>query len=296
MEIEDKEARISISLNNTLNSFFKYDGCIANDIDGCYENLMRLLASDEEKNPENRDFIQEKRKIIERFYKLMKDPTVISDIKNKRILKKDFLSKYANLILGKDLRKYDMSDLYNSSLIASNKRIPSMKNIKANLRRDNRVTHRFTDNNGNNFSITKIGELNYQEFTGLDTGISIYEIEQSSKGDETLAKRIIYSNINIQQMDDEEYRNLVLHELLGTDNLDKSNCGGYVGEILRRPRKNEQDTLFSESRNSSEYTYRLTDKYVLSFDATAVTASMDMPVNTLQTSIQEKTNEDNRVL
>ena len=48
MEIEDKEARISISLNNTLNSFFKYDGCIANDIDSCYENLMRLLASDEE--------------------------------------------------------------------------------------------------------------------------------------------------------------------------------------------------------------------------------------------------------
>ena len=89
----------------------------------------------------------------------------------------------------------------------------------------------------------------------------------------------------------EELRHAIIEDLLDKDNIDRANCGGYVGEVCKQSRTDENDVIHSEKITSTGYTYRLTDNYVLVYDDTEVSAAINMPTSKIKLGQHEDKEE-----
>ena len=159
------------------------------------------------------------------------------------------------------------------------------------------MPHIYENDEGRKFIITAQGLLMYEEWNGIDSYVDMYRIQQEIEpGTDQYWDDIVYTNILINEMSDEHYKELVLNELLDRDNIKGAKCGGYIGEIVKQKAVDEDDTIHSERRSRNAYLYRIDDEYVLKYDATDVTASMNMPVPRIQLSVQNQSNhkEDKR--
>lgn len=91
-------------------------------------------------------------------------------------------------------------------------------------------------------------------------------------------------------MDNPEYRDAVLSELLGENNISLSNAGGYIGMISRQNNKlarREQETV------AGVYTFRINDKYCIEYDSEDLSAVM-LYQSELQKQNKEKREEESR--
>ena len=108
-----------------------------------------------------------------------------------------------------------MSDLYNATLVFKDKK--SGVNTEKVVLKQSNSSYEFTDVNGTKINIIKQGELRYKEWNGLNTYLSIYRVQMTDKNNKEVYNDFVYSNININQLDDEEYRKLVFSNLLNKD-------------------------------------------------------------------------------
>lgn len=93
--------------------------------------------------------------------------------------------------------------------------------------------------------IEKIGTLNYKQLTACMDYITKYKITKDDGEYE------VYSTILAEDMKiDKQYRKAVLDVLLSKNNIELSNCSGYVGTI-------------SDKTENSDNSYRIDDKYFL---------------------------------
>ena len=178
-----------------------------------------------------------------------------------------------NVIIVATRSKYDMTDLYNSSLIAKDKNKNFKKAVKLKVQKEN-LEHIFRSDDGKVFAITCLGELEYIEWNNINSFLTFYNVRDMNAGEEYK----VYSNIDIQKMHDEEYKKIVLNELLDENNIKKSKCGGYIGEICYEPIKISEKSSTKENQDSARYTYRVNDKYVLQYRAEDVSAAMSLPI------------------
>ena len=222
--------------------------------------------------------------IINDFNEMFKDQKVLEDFKNGIINKKDLLNRIlaknekAKNIGDNSRKKYDMSDLYNSTLIFKDKK--SGANVEKIVINSSTSSYESIDQNGRKIGIKKYGELRYKEWNGVDAYLSIYKIQITDWNNEEVYNDFVYSNININKLDDEEYRKLVFSDLLNKDNIQNSNCGGYIGEIVKS--KEDECDRIKEEQTSDGYEYRINENYVLQYDSTAASAAMNMPVTSLK--------------
>ena len=212
--------------------------------------------------------------ILNQIDDLFRDPKVKNEILNNNMKISEFITKYSEQILGNNKRQYDMSNLFNAAYIKStnNDKCENGKKIKYIPTKGN--AYEFSDNNGNEFCIEEIGNLYMQKWNREQSHIEKYKITRKENGKEIKTEEI-YTNINISGLDDEKYKEAIITELFSRKNIDLSNAGGYVGEVVETPEELKKESCGAEKViGGSMYFYKINDKYSLMYDAADLSAVM----------------------
>lgn len=217
--------------------------------------------------------------IIQRFHNLMSDPEVRSQIVSKGVTKKtktDFINTYSEILFSDHRRNYDMSELFDDKNIQTVRQGEvgiDGKRIVYQPRTG--LVNSYQDHDGGEVSIQQVGELDYvnANLGMIRDSLTHYKVSKRLE-DTTVYEEEVFSNIKIIEMQDEGYREAVLQELLGRDNREFSNAGGYVGEIVKIPVGHENIKIDSEVMISGEYYYRINDRYMIKYVPAAVTAAV----------------------
>lgn len=261
-------------LNMILNMYWgNINSRKAPDIEGKYFESLKLLNFLKARGMENQDRYDKLTLVINNIHTLFKNPKIIEMIQSKSISKGDFFRKYQEELFGDHKRKYSMADLYNQGLIARESGNHESKKISYK-EFTSKTENEYRDSEGNIIRITPLGDLTFEEFNGVRSFVTKYRVQREFEKN-YFVDDIVFSSIDINRMDDEEYRQSVLEELLSENNIKLSGCEGYIGEIIKDVKQDEDDLSFSEKRSSDGYRYRLNNNYSLSYDAATVSAVID---------------------
>lgn len=232
-------------------------------------SLVREIEKVQKNKSFEEDMYREKENTLEKLYRLLESPEIINEIRSKSISQELFFIKYAEDILGKNKRSYDMSDLYNSDLIVGlTKKKVGYKTFPST------TEYEFKDLKGRIIRITPKGELAYESITGVRSSLVKYRIQRET-GEGKFSEFIVFSEIAINMMQDDAYREAILNELLSANNIALSNCRGYIGKIENRAGEDKQDMDCTEKRDLHSYSYRVNGKNVLVFNSEDVSAVID---------------------
>lgn len=238
--------------------------------------VNRMLDNQINLEPDKKEEYQELFSIIEKFHDMMSDSEIRKYILETGISKQDFMFQYAEELLGDDKRTYNMSSLFDPHHIMScDENQIGIGNKKIRYLTKNCQEHIFFDDKGKKITIQEIGKLYFTHWNGLQDDVSQYKILRQIDGEQDLYEAAeVFSNIRFIHMDDPQYRQAVFYELLGKNNREFSNAGGYIGEIADIPVGAEQTEIGSEGMINQDYYYRINEKYALKYDKTVATAAM----------------------
>lgn len=235
-----------------------------------YEGYKKLIENQIRSTPENEEECRELLEILEKTYRMLSDPEVADIIIKNNVTHKQFISKYGEKILGDNKRKYDMSDRFNPSLIAYQDREIDARKVK--YIPEEGIEHIYLDEEGKEVSIQEIGKLYFEEWNGVKSSVSKYRvIKQLAEGAHQTSE--VFSNIKIIEMEDPEYREAVLGELLSKNNIELSKTGGYVGEITDVP-TSERLKVGGEKIIAGDYFYRVNPQYMITYHSEEIAAAM----------------------
>lgn len=233
-----------------------------------YNQMLKEL--DKQINPYNQMETVEKKRILKEWYRSVKSDEFRAGLKgqNHRKIALDF----ADEMLGIPKRKYDMSDMFNPGLIASkklsnglNKKLVDVKILKEDDRR--RIPY-VTESE--DYIIEEIGELVYIDGINLVDNLKQYSIIMPDGCGRKTERKIFTNEIDFNALETEkDYSEAFFNELLSFNNMDKSNAGGYIGELVH---SNGLKPTEEKIDNGGFYTYGV-NKYAISYDAMAVTAA-----------------------
>lgn len=229
-----------------------------------------LVALEKQITPFNQMEVAEKKRILKEWYRSVKSDEFRAGLKgqNNRKIALDF----ADEMLDIPKRKYDMSDMFNSGLIASkkltngvNKKLVDVKRLNENDRRRIPYVTEYGD-----YIIEETGELVYIDGINLIDGIKQYSITMPNGVNGKIERKIFTNKIDFDALETEkDYSEAFFTELLSANNMDKSNSGGYIGELVK---SNGLKPGVEKIDEGGFYTYGI-NKYAISYDAMAVTAA-----------------------
>lgn len=238
-------------------------------IDNIYYGYKTLLENQLKVSMERSEEIKDFYAILDRVYKMFSDPETRKLIVNSGLGKDELMEKYAYRILEAQKKEDDVTKLFNEDLIETVK-TGSKKNIHYKSNESKTLTYEFTGDDGKVITIRNVGELYYKTAFGIMKSINKYIINRQSENSAEMSEEV-FSNILIVCMHDPDYRNAVLSGLLGEENIARSKSNGYLGTISK------QKNLLKIGEGELEecvYTYKLTDKYSIEYDAEDMTAVM----------------------
>lgn len=229
-----------------------------------------LAALEKQITPYNQMDVTEKKRILKEWYRSVKSDEFRAGLKgqNNRKIALDF----ADEMLDIPKRKYDMSDMFNPGLIASkklsngvNKKLVDVKKLNENDRRRIPYVTEYGD-----YIIEETGELVYIDGINLIDGIKQYSITMPNGVNGKIERKIFTNKIDFEALETEkDYSEAFFTELLSANNMDKSNSGGYIGELVK---SNGLKPGVEKIDEGGFYTYGI-NKYAISYDAMAVTAA-----------------------
>ena len=292
--MEDEINKLLIFLVNTY--FSRINNLDNNKISQLKAAFHSFVDNTENKEPHNAELCNKKRLVIDSFFEFMKKPEIIEKIKTYGIDKRRFIEKYGREILGDTFekksddakRKYSMNDLYLPNLIASDKFSNAKKEIFIPAKKN--IEYEYIDKSGKIVKITLLGSLHFEEWNGVQSSINKYRIQRQT-GENEFSDNQVYTTIIIPKMEDVDYREAVIEELLSNENIELSNCGGYIGKIENSNQAGEKG---EEIQDNSGYSYRINNKYILYFDATEVAAAINFPVTNMSLTINLKQKDNQK--
>ena len=286
-EIEEMMKNVEATLRLIVKAYFSRakelnDSNITSIYDGLKERVASMQrnyqielekAKAEGRTIPNKDYFYTRlNNVLDNFIALIRDKKVLEEIKSKRISEGNFIEKYKNILMKDEKRDYDMSEMFNPSLIAQKSQFSMMKALSYRPTEKSQGAY-FEDRDGRIVTIMFLGTLKFKTWNGEQDSISKYKIQKANKNSEILLSEDVYSNISIFNMDDVQYRDAVLEELLSDDNILLSNCNGYIGEIELDPKEKEPEGQQLET--STRFKYRIDNKYIISYNSTPLTAVIE---------------------
>lgn len=279
------------------------------DITETYEYFINKLSTDEKRKPENLRVYQERRKIIEHCRDLFKDISIkkcvdaeiatfraeINSTEGKKPTDsqtaKRLLQVFSEKFWGIDKRTYDMSRLATKRMLSTVKNADgnvskvvayvSFEDLQKKRPKENndkqtsddekkkeppQIT--LHDKHGNSICIQFMGCLAYKTLSSNEY-IYKHHITKNINGVETSDD--VFSNIDIFALQyNKELRDVVVSELLSTNNIERSNADGYIGEISEQ--KSPSLEPGDEKIDYQFYTYQITPKYALVYDGERIEA------------------------
>lgn len=297
------------------------------DITETFEYFISKLSDDEKHKPENLRVHQERRKIIEHCRDLFKDVSMrkivdaeiaafraeINSTEGKNPtdsqIAKRLLQVFSEKFWGLDKRTYDMSRLATKGMLSTVKNddgnvskvvaYASFEDLQKKRHKDDdkkkeppQIT--LHDKHGNSIRIQFMGCLAYKT---LSSNEYIYKHQITKIIDGVETSDDVFSNIDIFALQyNKELRDVVVSELLSTNNIERSNADGYIGEI------SEQKTPFLEPGDEKTdyqfYTYQISPRYALVYDGERIEAirayKQQEAIKNEQAKATEQPNEDGR--
>lgn len=250
--------------------------------DGSCEKLYKWLVSkvtkEIEEDPSKAEDYSKILEMFDRFYKVVTDEKVRNKVRSEIILDKEFTRLYGNRILGEFKRKYDMSHKYLEGSIAKKQGLYGK--TKSDIDFDDNIgeIYPFNNDDGEFINIQQTGELTYTNAFGVEGNkIMRYKV-RIPNGNDKFKEYVVFSDIDLDKMKlDDEYREAVLGELVNENNLEFSNCRGYIGSI-KESRNNLVQMQPGEQREESiygDYEYQVTRNYELIYTSEEVSAVME---------------------
>ena len=284
--INDEEHRL---LNFLVQVYFNRITSSKEDTTSAIYSFLSGLANSKR---EEYTVSKHKKAIIDSFFEIVGQPEVNDAIRTRKLTKEEFIEKYQEKILGDNKRKYSMNDLYSDGLVEKDTAKPySKKTIFIPARE--KIEHSFSDESNEKVKITFLGTLYFKEWNGTRASINKYKIQRKNKEND-FPEEDVYTDIIMPKMEEPEYRKAVFNELLSYNNIKLSNCGGYIGKIEQAPRNVMDNSESREVQDSYGYSYRISDKYILHYDATELTAAINFQENnvSLETRKDKKSKEN----
>ena len=245
----------------------------ASKLDKLRKQFKEMISMEESKYQGEKEKYDNLRNIVDSFFNYITDDRVVAQVKSGKLSKKNLETNFLADIMSVPKRKFDMKDLYRSDLIAYEEKNSNTKNVKMSFK-SNGQEHIYTDTNGKHYKLTDIGSILYEEWGGIKSDLSIYQLEKEKSNGE-VSKDLICTRIIISEMGNPKYRKAVLEELFSEENIHKSNAGIYIGQIQKRKQSSDKDLPHTETQTTNEYTYRIDDEYVLEYDATELSAVVE---------------------
>lgn len=259
-----------------------------NKIEEFYSSMVHFLNITFQKNEISRDLYNEMLTVIDKYYNLMKNPEILEMIKKDNITKEDFITQIREEVLSDNKRNYSMRDLYNREQFIKNGF--ALNNIKYEYKPEKE--QEYMSRAGNRIRIRKIGEISFIHANNLieNGGIYKYRIQKESPKNR-FSEYTVYTKISTFNMNFSEYKDAVLEELLSTRNIVLSNAEGYIGEIVFKP-KQENEPM--ETKSTYGYSYRVNDSCILNYDAADLTAIVSYvnEVNKIMSCSKENKGEE----
>ena len=297
-EIEQDMKNVEATLRLIVKTYFSRAKELKEDnLTGIYDGLKERITSMQKKYEEeskkakiagyetaNKDYFYTRlNNVLDNFMSLIQDKKVLEEIKKHKISEKDFIEKYKSILMKGEKRDYDMSKLFNPSLIADRSQFGTMKALSYRPIEKEQGAY-FQQQDGTIVTIMYLGTLNYKTWNGENDSINKYKIQKSDKRGKIILSSDVYSNVSIFNMADEQYKEAVLEELLSNDNILLSNCNGYIGEIELDPKEKEPEEQQLET--STRFKYRIDNKYAIAYNSTPLTAVIEYGIE--QESMRKK--------
>ena len=225
------------------------------------QTVKRMLDNQIRMQPEYANEYNKMYNIIDNFYNLMNNPEVRKKIIDTKMNKTTFISVYRTDILGGTERMYNILHLLNTDLVGE---------YKGDARKKIDHIHKNgVDNiyfyNGMQTIIRNIGLLSYDHWNSVKSTIAEYEIIRRTINKSKSYK--VFSNILISKMEEEAYRNAVLDQLLGEENINVNSLKGYIGEVVENNESNS-----GEIKQPHSYSFRVNNNLYIEYDATDLSA------------------------
>lgn len=268
------EQHYGTEISNLFDMFFNmYYSTLFSDkpnLIGKRREILYLLDRSKSTSPEKAEVYDKVEKIMDSIYQLLQKKEVVKQIKEGKIGKELFVKIYDEEILGDNKRSYYMRDLEDKKLLANsrNNSYDKMINYKDFKQRNERE---YQDKDGKLVRILPLGELDFTKDNFLSDYVYKYRVQREIEQGR-FVENIVYTDISIIDMDNEEYRAAVLDELLSQNNIALSDCEGYIGAIERSPQRAQNDELGKESQDADGYEFRVSKNYVLRYRRDALSA------------------------
>ena len=193
-----------------------------------------------------------KRKIIEMCWTIFKEKTLPPDIHKEAIRR----------ILKGENRKYDMSVIYEGDI--SQQETPFDPPFDGIFITKNKQ--------GKNITIQTIGGVKYSNAFLCEGHIIKYSITIQER--DATYQYEVFSNINLMRMqNDKKYSEAVLEQLLSRNNIEFSNAGGYIGEIVSTSYSFQKLTVGEEHTDrDGGYRFQISEDYALVYEPEPLTA------------------------
>lgn len=188
-------------------------------------------------------------------------------------LSQELTDRLSEVILGDLKRKYNMSELATKDMISTVLDSNGITRKDITYTPENKMSKAITDLFGNTISIHHIGRLDYKCDPSSDDYIHAFCISKRLNSEIIMEPRLLFSNIDINMLDNLDYRNAVANTLLSNNNIELSQADDYIGEIDPPNKKNASMADGQEKFESEFYTYKIPDSnYALVFDGTKIEA------------------------
>lgn len=230
-----------------------------------------LTALEKQKKPSNQMDITEKIRILKECYRNFKSDAFREGLKGKS--PKKIAQDFGEEMLGIFKRQYDMSSMFSPGLIGSRKlpdgKMKKMVGVKPLADNDERTIVDIEEDM--NITIQQIGELIYSDGIDIINDIKQYVITLLDKNGKTIEKTVFTNNIDLNLLsNDTNYAKAVFTELLNINNIEHSNAGGYIGEIVPSKKMIPGEERMDES---GFYSYQINTDYAITYDPIAVSAA-----------------------
>lgn len=169
----------------------------------------------------------------------------------------------------------DLKRTYNMSKLASTRVISTVQDSDGTTRKDIKyiprptISKNITGLSSEIISIQYIGDLDYKCAPSADDYISMFIVSKRVNGEILMDPRVLFSNIDMNMLNDPGYKDAVVNTLLSKNNVELSHACGYIGEI------HPQSTLEpgKEQFSSEFYTYQASTEYALVYDGVKIEAA-----------------------
>lgn len=151
-----------------------------------------------------------------------------------------------NLVVNLPKQNVDFSPLYQPELLKRIKvDLVSFQKVKYQKNpTDSTISHTFLDGD-EKVIIKRIGELQYTNFLNIRSYLHEYFVIRQDGEGKTKEAENVFTDISIAKMeDDEEYKQIVLGELLSSTNLHLRNSHHYVGEVKETESTNQNSPKY----------------------------------------------------